>query len=205
MLGGDVGTIDGCIVGGSDSASTRGAHQSSASAEVRQRRRGRRRARSSGRRRAGGPFGGSPCCAASVVVIYRLIRMFASLRYRAGRPRAAGSAYAPRFIVIGLYNRFRCACKSAFALCEILSCSPVSWLLCRWQLAFLRVGTGGDGYQLFSSVLLPLALQLLPNLSCGLFELLWSYLLHSAAAEALYFENSPVSTRVSALQAASSR
>ena len=28
-----------------------------------------------------------------------------------------------------------------------------------------------------------LASQLWPNLSCGLFELLWSYLLHSAAAD----------------------
>ena len=67
MLGGDVGTIDGWIVGGSDSASTRGAHQSSASA-VRQRGRGRRAL--PGRRRAGGPlFGGSSIGAASVVVI----------------------------------------------------------------------------------------------------------------------------------------
>ena len=73
MLGGDVGTIDGWIVGGSDSASTRGAHQSSASA-VRQRGRGRRglpgrRRTTSGRRRAGGPFGGSTVWAASGVVI----------------------------------------------------------------------------------------------------------------------------------------
>ena len=67
LLGGDVGTIDGWIVGGSDSASTACAHQSSASAEVRQR--GRRRA-TSGRRRDGGPlFGGSTIGAASVVLI----------------------------------------------------------------------------------------------------------------------------------------
>ena len=67
LLGGDVGTIDGWIVGGSDSAAVRPAHQSSASAEVRQR--GRRRA-TSGRRRDGGPlFGGSTIGAASVVLI----------------------------------------------------------------------------------------------------------------------------------------
>ena len=67
LLGGDVGTIDGWIVGGSESAAVRPAHQSSASAEVRQR--GRRRP-TLGRRRAGGPlFGGSTIGAASVVLI----------------------------------------------------------------------------------------------------------------------------------------
>ena len=173
MLGGDVGTIDGCIVGGSDSASTRGAHQSSASAEVRQRGRGRRtttavvairrRARSSGRLRrratataalagrgrAGGPlFGGSTVWAASVV-IYRLIRMFASLRYRAGRPRAAGSVYAPRFMVIGLHSLLSLCVKSA--VCAVrnfrlkASMSPAGALAAR----FGRVGTGGEGYRSF--------------------------------------------------------
>ena len=166
LLGGDVGTIDGWIVGGSESAVTACAHQSSVSADVRQR--GRRRAPPGRRRttsaaaavrrrargrtsgassragRAGGPFGGSITAGAASGVIYRLIRMFASLRYRAGRPRAAGSVYAPRFMVIGLYNRFRCACKSAFALCENLEKGQYRALVVS-HARLRQVETGGDG------------------------------------------------------------
>ena len=165
LLGGDVGTIDGWIVGGSDSAAVRPAHQRSASADVRQR--GRRRALPGRRRttgaaaavrrrargrtsgassragRAGGPFRGSITTGAASVVIYRLIRMFASLRYRAGRPRAAGSVYAPRFIVIGLYNHFRCASnlrlRCAKFLVEGQDESSFAVGTSRW--------TGGDGWR----------------------------------------------------------
>ena len=162
MLGGDVGTIDGWIVGGSDSASTRGAHQSSASA-VRQRGRGRRtppgrrrttsaaaavrrraRGRTSGASsragRAGGPFGGSITAGAASGVIYRLIRMFASLRYRAGRPRAAGSVYAPRFMVIGLHSLLSLCVKSAVCAVRKFGKRSVSRFLGCRRLAFDRWG-----------------------------------------------------------------
>ena len=49
---------------------------------------------------------------------------------------------------------------------------------------------------------MPLAGHFWPGIFAP-FELPWSYLIHSAAAEVLYFENSPVRTRDIALRARS--